>query len=394
MKIGKSLNFTQEQNLVEEIPVDGFFANPAGRQGYTVVVLEKVGKGGSRIFRSLGPGETLDWIERLGRKFIVLAVDMRNRSFTVGGQFATTEPLRTVNVQAKVHYRVVDAQIVAGAVDPLGDLRDKVISTLKSELLRYQEVKIGPALIKQIIYGIGKVTYLGLMIQDAEVMDIGSDANRIHRFKEEEEARHLTRIEELKSRAKIEINTREEEAKISLKKKMHAEVDLTNINTFLHEFPEMADKVFSTVAARDQYLLQQRMDAIKPAITAYVNQQLELEAPIDPHHILNLLNAGEPKSSLGIKLGSGTTPDSTPRLPAESSAPLIIEARAESVTELSTETSQARIQLRDTESPSSEDTSASSRTETGISLSSTEEASRSSTKSIKLHKPSKSGEDK
>ena len=46
-------NFTQEHGLIEEITSKGWFANPAGRQGYEVIVLENKGDGGTRLYLSL-----------------------------------------------------------------------------------------------------------------------------------------------------------------------------------------------------------------------------------------------------------------------------------------------------------------------------------------------------
>ena len=125
-------NFTREHKLVEEIVSQGWFTSPAGRQGYEVIVLERVGDGGTRFYHNLKPGETLRFSERVFGKFIALAVDVRYaRSFPIEGQFAARERGRFVTLKANVRYRVTDARVVAmETLDPLGALRDKVIAVL------------------------------------------------------------------------------------------------------------------------------------------------------------------------------------------------------------------------------------------------------------------------
>jgi heme/copper-type cytochrome/quinol oxidase subunit 4 len=167
-------NLTRKLELVREIPSKyRESANPAGRQGYEVIILEKVGDSGTRYYCSLKPGETLRLSERVFGKFIVLEVDLRHaRSFRIGGQFAVRERGCPVTLQANVRYRVTDARIVAlETVDPLGELRDKVISTINRELAQYQESDINPGLIERIIRTIGMVSHLGLMVEDAEVIE-------------------------------------------------------------------------------------------------------------------------------------------------------------------------------------------------------------------------------
>lgn len=336
MKISESQNLTREQKLVQEIPLKGWLKNPAGRQGYAVIVLEQVGDGGTRFVRSLAPGQTLELKERWKSKFIVLAVDVRHgRSFPVGGQFHTLERGCTVTVQAKVRYIVTNPQIVAmEMVDPLGALRDKVISTLNDELARHSESTVNPSLIRRVICGVGKIPYSGLQIEDAEVLEFKRDSRITQQAIEEGDVRH-----------KISIDTIQRDAEM---------VDLTDVKVFLNRYPELAEKVFTMFATRDQYLLQERMNAVKPAIQAYIEQKREIEAYVDPEVILDLLNAAATPPSVRIRLGPSTTSEVASIPHAE--PPLLIRA-PDSAGEMSTasESHRPRIYLGEEEDSEAEE---------------------------------------
>lgn len=166
--------------LVEEVSSQGWFANPAGRQGYEVILLERVGDSGTRFYHSLKPGETLRTSERLFGKFIVLSVDIRNRILAIDKQFPIPNKDMFLFLKIGVHYRVLDARVVAMETqDPLRELREKVIATLTREILSHIETEITPKLIEQTVRSIGNIYPLGLAIEDATI----SEFNFVPRLK-------------------------------------------------------------------------------------------------------------------------------------------------------------------------------------------------------------------
>lgn len=295
-------NLTRTHKLVEEISAQGWLANPAGRQGYEVIVLERVGDGGSRFYCSLKPGETLRLGERIFGKYTILAVDIRHaRSVSVEGQFETFDRGRKVNIQANVRYRVTDARVVAmDTVDPLGELRAKVISTLRREVARHREGNVTPGTMEEIIRSVGPLPHLGLTVEDAEVVDFSSDSRLTQQTLDEDDLQHQLRIEGIKNQAtretrsqeattELDIETRRQQAELRLRQERHEAIDLTNINALMHEHPDMAQQVWNTFAARDQRLLEARMNLITPAIQAYIEQQREKEADINPDEIARIM---------------------------------------------------------------------------------------------------------
>lgn len=254
-------NLTHEHKLIEDITSPGWLANPAGKQGYQVIVLEKVGDGGTRFYCSLKPGETLRLSERLFGKYIALAVDVRGaRSFPIEGEFSARERGRKVMVQANVRYRVTDARVVAmETVDPLGELRDKVIAALNRELMAYPEASITPNIIERIVRSIGPVPHLGLMVEDAEVLGFTPDVRSTE---------HALEAEDFERRIAV---------------------DLTDLNVLMHEHPDIIPQVWSAFADKDKRLLEAQIGIIRPALDAYIRQQQEREAEIDPQEIINLM---------------------------------------------------------------------------------------------------------
>jgi len=279
-------NFTREHKLVEDISSKGWFANPAGRQGYEVIILEQVGDGGTLFYHSLKPGETLRLSERLFGRFTALAVDVRHaRAFPIEGQFAARERGRKVTLRANVRYRVTDARMVAmETLDPLGELRDKVIATLHRELANYPEADITPGLIERVIRSVGPVPHLGLTVEDAEVIEFTPDPRLTEHVVEEEDLRHELSISGVKSQAELEAESRKREADIHLRQEEHAAIDLSDINVLLHEMradPALVHRIFDTFAQRDQLLLGEQIDLAKLKIKEYISRQKGVDGEID-----------------------------------------------------------------------------------------------------------------
>lgn len=273
-------NFTREHKLVEDISSKGWFANPAGRQGYEVIILEQVGDGGSRFYCSLQPGETLRFGERVFGNYVALAVDMRHaRSFPIEGQFAALERGRKVTLRANVRYRVTDARVVAmETVDPLGELRDKVVATLNRELARYPEEQINPGMVEKVIRSVGPVPHLGLTVEDAEVTEFIPDPRITDHVVKEEDVQHSIAIQGIEHRADLEGKQEQYEA-----------IDLSNINVLMQEYPDVIPHVFATFAERDRRLLEAQIGTVKPAIEAYIRQKQENNEDIDPEEIARIM---------------------------------------------------------------------------------------------------------
>lgn len=283
-------NFTKEHGLVEEISSKGWFANPAGRQGYAVIILEQVGDGGTRFYAVLKPGETLRLGERVLSKFIARAVDIRYaRSFPIQSQFTSRDRGRKVSLRANVRYRVTDARVVAmETIDPLGELRDKVIATLNRELIRYSEVEIAPGLIERIISSVGPVPNLGLTVEGAEVLEFGSDSRITQQVLEEEDLRHKLSIGGIQEQAEIDSASRKQEAELRLKQDKYSGIDLSNINVLMHEHPEMTQQIFETFTAQQRQMLTTQDEIVRAAISEYIAQQKNNDAEIDPEEIARI----------------------------------------------------------------------------------------------------------
>jgi hypothetical protein len=333
-------NLTRAQKLVEEIPIKGLFSSPVGRYGYEVIVVEQVGNGGTRFYGSLGPGESLDFGRRIFSKFTALAVDVRHgRSFPVERAFAVYERGRTVKVQVNVRYQVADARVVAmDNVDPLGELRDKVIATLNRELPRHRETNITPDTIEQIIRSIGVVSDLGLRVEDAEVINFASDSRITQQLIEREEVERKISLRDIQRQAEIEDKKRQEEANLVIQSRQHeaqlrqiqernATIDLTDIRTLMHHHPDMIPQIFKTFTDREQQVLQMRQNLVTQAIDAYIKQKHALKADIDPGEIAQIMQrfvgGGQPQQNMlpssRIVLGDNEVPPSDSQSQADES---------------------------------------------------------------------------
>jgi len=284
-------NLTRKYNLVQEITDQGWFANPAGKQGYEVVLLEKVGKSGTRYYTSLKPGDTLRIAERLLISYIVLQVDIRHaRAFPVSGAFNTRDRGKKVSIGLNVRFHVSDARIVAmETVDPLEELQSKVLATLNRELQGYSEHDITVALIERLVQNIGQVPHLGLAVEDVEVISFDSDSRITQHVVEEENVHHSIRIDSIRQQANLDARKRDEEVNLEIKTNRHGQINLSDLNVFMHEFPDLATQVLATFSARDMKLLDAQIATVQTSILNYIEQQKGLNGEIDPREISNML---------------------------------------------------------------------------------------------------------
>lgn len=284
-------NLTRQHNLVREITNQGWFSNPAGKQGYDVILLEKVGNGGTRFYHLLKPGETLRLAERLLSSYIALEVDMRHaRAFPVSGSFNTRDRGRKVSLELNIRYHVADSRIVAmETVDPLGELQSKVISILNRDLQGYFERDITVSVIERIVQGIGQVPHLGLTVEDVEVMTFASDSRMTGQVVEEEDVQHSISIEAVRRRADIASRSELEDASIENKTKRYAAINLSNLNVLLHEYPNLLPQVLETFSRREQTILEAKIGTVQNSIQAYIAQQIDSNGEVDPREIGNIL---------------------------------------------------------------------------------------------------------
>lgn len=273
-------NLTRQHNLVHEITNKGWFSNPAGKQGYDVILLERVGDGGTRFYHLLKPGETLRLAERLLSSYIALEVDIRHaRAFPVSGSFNTRDRGKKVSLELNIRYHVTDSRIVAmETVDPLGELQSKVISILNRDLQGYAERDVTVTLIERIVQGIGQVPHLGLTVEDVEVMSFTSDSRITSHVVEEENVEHS-----------ISIQSKLEDASIENKLKRHNAINLSNLNVLLHEYPDVLPQVLATFSQREQKILDAKIETVQNSIQAYIAQQVGNDGEVDPREIGNIL---------------------------------------------------------------------------------------------------------
>jgi len=286
-----STNFTYEHKLIENISSQGWFANPAGRQGYEVILLEQVGDGGTRFYYNLKPGETLRFSERMFGKFSALCVDIRHaRAFPIEGKFSARERGRMVYVRANVRYRVTDAKVVAmETVDPLGELRDRVIARLNRELVRYAEAEITPTLIEQMIRQIGPVSHLGLTVEDAEVLEFSSDTGVTKLVNEEENLERDLRLNRMRDQAALDSDSNKNTARIRWQKERQEAINLTDINALMHQYPDLVPGIINTFADRERRLLEARATILGPVIKAYIDQQQAVDGDVDPARLVQIM---------------------------------------------------------------------------------------------------------
>lgn len=284
-------NLTRKHGLIQEITSKGWFANPAGKQGYEVILLERIGDGGSRYYCSLKPGETLRLAERLLSTYTALQVDMRHaRAFPVSGAFNTRDRGKKVSLELNVRYHVEDARIVSmETVDPLGELYSKVVATLNRDIQDYHENDITPSVVERIVQRIGQVPHLGLMVEDVEVISFTSDSRITNHTVEEEDVKHSITIDSVKRQAAIQARMDEERAELDIKSNRHNTINLSNLNVLLQEYPDLIPQVLATFSQREQKLLDAKIGVVQGSIKAYIEQQANIDGEIDPREIGNML---------------------------------------------------------------------------------------------------------
>ena len=135
----------------------------------------------------------------------------------------------------------------------------------------------------------GPIPELGLTIEGAEVIQFAPDQRVTKKVVDEEDLHDNLHIQGIKSQAEINAATQAQAAELSRKRNKYEAVNLTNLNTLMHEHPELIPTVFDAFTQRDLQLLDAQRSVVIPAIEAYIRQQQEREADIDPQAIARIM---------------------------------------------------------------------------------------------------------
>ncbi|RMD88393.1 MAG: hypothetical protein D6813_12155 [Calditrichaeota bacterium] len=304
-----SENFTRSEGLVKEISITGWFAGPEGQQGFEVVVLKKT-KRGSRYIRTLKPGEKLDFGERFGSDHIALAVDLRaGRYFTIQRNFDVYERGRSIKVQAKVRYRVTDvANVAMNHVDPLGELRDKVIAALTCELKKHREASITPKTIEGIIRGVEYIPDLGLMIVGADIIDFKGDESVTRAITNRDDLDYEISIKQKKLQAELDAEKYRADVHRQIKdddyqlKLKHIQqrlntIDLTNPNHLMQLHSNVIPQILASFDEREKKLLETKIGLVNQAVDAYISDQKAIKGEVNYNKIREIMQGLLPTQS-------------------------------------------------------------------------------------------------
>lgn len=288
--MARSNSFTFEQGLVKRLTDTGWFANPAGIEGFVVFVLERRGREGNRVHCTLQPGETLRLDERLFGRYEAYAVDVRvGRSFPISGQFDTAELNRSITLSGSVTYRVIDPRKVAvGTVDPLDTLRNKVIAALGEKLVEYPQGQVTRSLCAKIIAGAGYQEQIGLAVEGADILEFAHDQGVVGRLAEREDLQHRIEVERMENEAQLAAEMRQEQQDLEIQKMWVSELDLRDPNVLMRQHPNLIPDVIARLDERDRMYLQQHLaleedkrQMLNHIVKAYVQQEMNEGGVID-----------------------------------------------------------------------------------------------------------------
>ena len=175
-------NLTRKHGLVQEITNTSSMSNPSGMQGFEMILLEKIGDGGTQYYTSLKPGDSLKMSERVFSNYMIFQVDMRHQMLPISGSFNTKNHGKKVTIELNVRFYVYDARLVATEnIDPLGELKSNILSTLNRELQKHSETDINASIIDEIVQKIVPPPRLGLTVENVDVIDITTGSVDIHK---------------------------------------------------------------------------------------------------------------------------------------------------------------------------------------------------------------------
>jgi len=235
-----TLNLTRTQGLAQEIKEKSWYTNPAGKHGYEIILLERIGVGGSRYYHRLKAGETLQLSERLFSNFIALQIDMRQRVLHIAHSFRTKD-FRAILIEMNVIYRAIDARIIALETDdPLQEMYGRIVARLNKELEKQNEINITSELVE----GIAKTTELGPWI--------GLSIERVN--------------------------------VLSVKQT----IDIGNLNMLMMESPDVIPRVLKAFSQTEQKVINEKVENIEEKILLYIEQQTLLGDKVEPEEITNI----------------------------------------------------------------------------------------------------------
>lgn len=295
-------NLTRKFNLVQEIKHVGFFSNPAGVENFDMIVLEKVGSGGTRVYKQLRPGETLNIAERMLGSFIAVKIDMKQgRQFPVEGEYMTREKIKTIFVSGNVRYHVTDSALVASSTDPLREVQDKIQAELTASLMELTESEVNVRKISYLVRDMDEFQHLGIQIESYDILDFQWDKATIAaiqtRIKNEAKLDEVnaTRLLEKKhaledAELENELQRMREKSELDRKQMRHAAIDFSNFNVLMHENPEKASEMLDDFREIQKRNYSQQEQLVDKVIDSYLESKREEEGEINPAEIKKLLD--------------------------------------------------------------------------------------------------------
>lgn len=164
-------SITYKEGLITEVE------NPAGKQGFDVLVLELTKWNATRLYCSLKPGEELKAAELLFGKYKAVAVDMRRRTSSFSGSFKTSDN-SPVTIKTNIVYHVIDSHKIAIEFeDPLRVLQDTVQAAIAKEISRYGKGNLEPSFIENIASDIS-VSNLGFSLDEILFLEFDKGVGR------------------------------------------------------------------------------------------------------------------------------------------------------------------------------------------------------------------------
>jgi hypothetical protein len=337
-------NLTFEHKLVEELPLSGFLSGgkPVGREGYEVIVLERVGAGGSRYYCSLAPGGTLGFSEQIFGSFYAYSVDTRSaRVLEINEQFPTANPLIKVKVTAKVLYRVIVARRVAIEVeDPLGKFHDRILGVLRREIGQLHYQKISEPDFERIIVNLGEIQIFGLAVEAVDLIAIEHDGQVLRGMQQRAEldyncglglemdtdahsrsVRQQQQQQELKQReleARLQLERLEKSQGIELQRTKIDLLNMRDLNTLLHLRPELTQEMLRRLTEREQQDFKVRLDhdsEFRLRMLLVLDNYIRDNENANPDDLLRLIReASAQSSSMQPRIAFGSSPSEPRRI--------------------------------------------------------------------------------
>lgn len=311
-------NLSFHQKLIEKQTT----GNPAGREGFEVIIMRQVGGTGDRYYGTLAPGEMLGIADRFLGSFYSYIVDTRpTRILEIDMEFPSADPLLKERVQASILYHVINAHKVALEVeDPLRKFRDRIVGVLRHEIGQLSYQNITEPICKQWIINVGAVQHLGLTVEGVDHIIVEHDSKvlrgRQQRHerdyslglgKDISEAAHQQALrkkqqeQELKDieiRAQINQQRMQEQAKIEQQQLAVRSLNMSDLNTLLHLRPELTEAIFKRLSEREQQEFVLRVSSqqeIQGRMLGVLDNYITQNSDANPEDLMRLIRTTFPQ---------------------------------------------------------------------------------------------------